>query len=269
MLPNRGPNPKPAGFDAERFFAGVYWHQKWEVFKGVFTPGRNPVQELMAYARVPESLAGKSVLDIGAWNGGFTFECARRGASRVVGFGPEDPDETGFNRIRAALGYTDVEYVRGSVYDLNVSKVGRFDVVLFFGVLYHLRYPLLALDKIYEVCRDWLFLESFVSDHNFVVGPRGESCEMAKLDARLTKTPLWRFFQRDELYEDASNWFGPNMCGVVAGVESAGFAIERQCTWCDRGALSARRGAREFLGMNSYEKGEVVAASVGLHLDEK
>src|SRR5271156_127483 len=81
------PPPKPAGFDPEALFEGVHWHQQWEVFEGVVTPGRNPVSDLMAYADVPQDLSGKTVLDIGAWNGCFSFECIRRGASRVLALG--------------------------------------------------------------------------------------------------------------------------------------------------------------------------------------
>ena len=70
---------------------------------GVFIPGRNPVEDILNYAGVPLDLSGKSVLDIRASNGGLSFECARRGATRVVAFGPDDPDTTGFAKIKQIL----------------------------------------------------------------------------------------------------------------------------------------------------------------------
>ena len=78
-----------------------------------------------------------------AWNGGFTFECVRRGAAHVLAFGPDDSDACGFNKIKKQLGIKNVEHLRGSIYD--ASALATYDIVLFFGVLYHLRYPSLAL----------------------------------------------------------------------------------------------------------------------------
>ena len=109
------PPPKPEDFNPDSFFAGIAWHQRWEMYQGVYTPGRNPVAEFMDRASVPVDLTDRTVLDIGTWNGAFAFECARRGARRVVGFGPEDPEKTGFNKIRSQLGLTNVDYVIGSV----------------------------------------------------------------------------------------------------------------------------------------------------------
>ena len=143
------PEP-PVGFDAERAFAGVHWHQNWEVFRGVTTPGRNNVRRLCDRVQLPADLTGKRVLDIGAWNGGYSFECERRGAGEVIAYSLENPDVTGFNRLKALLG-SRVRYVQGSVYTLSPERMGEFDLILFFGVLYHPRYPLLAMDRIRSV----------------------------------------------------------------------------------------------------------------------
>ena len=260
-----GPPPKPSGFDPEVLFGGVHWHQQWEVYQDVFTPGRNPVCDLMAYAGVPQDLSGKTVLDIGAWNGCFSFECIRRGASRVLGLGPDDPVTSGFFRLKEALGHQNADYVKGSVYDLDKGLIGEFDIVLFFGVLYHLRYPLLALDKIFTVCKERLFAESFVIDNHFLLGVRKNLRQLAEVAPELVETPLWEFFQFDEVNEDGSNWFGPNLCALTAAVESAGFDVTHSSTWGHRAALAATRtGEPQFLTMNSYENDEVVAGSVGL-----
>lgn len=263
------PIPAPAtpdDLDLAQLFAGVHWHQQWEIFAGVLTPGRNPVQDLLAYANVPEDLTGKTVLDIGAWNGCFSAECVRRGASRVVGLGPDDPATAGFDRIKTILGYGNMEYRYGSVYDMNPAELGRFDVVFCFGVLYHLRYPLLALDKIYEVCRDQLFVESFVIDQHFLLGRDHRSCALAETHPELLETPLWQFYPGKELNDDASNWFGPNVTALTDAVASAGFDVTHSQTWGHRAALAAKRGARPFLKGHTYDRVPVIARSVGLSI---
>src|SRR5260370_21805961 len=93
----------PAGFDKDKFFAGVYWHQNWQVFRDVFTPGINPIEKMCADLALPTKLSGKRVLDIGAWNGCLSFECERRGAREVVALGPQDPNVTGFHKLREIL----------------------------------------------------------------------------------------------------------------------------------------------------------------------
>ncbi|HYC21156.1 MAG TPA: DUF1698 domain-containing protein [Candidatus Bathyarchaeia archaeon] len=257
----RRPPAAPAGFNPERLFAGVFWFQRWEIFDGVFTPGGNPIDELCDDLRLPEDLSGKRVLDIGAWNGCLSFECERRGAREVVALGPEDPSRTGFDRIRALLGAERTRYVVGSVYDLDPAELGSFDLVLFCGVLYHLRYPLLGIDNIRRVCRGEVLIETFVSDAQFVLR-RGETLvelPLAKVAPELTAAPLWLFFRRDELSQDASNWFGPNAEAVEQAFDSAGFSTELLATMT-RGTSSRatfralrRDGPPEFLTIGSVE----------------
>jgi tRNA (mo5U34)-methyltransferase len=263
----RRPSPKPAEFDETAFFEGIHWHQRWELFEGVFTPGRNPVAELMDYAAVPHDLTGKTVLDIGPWNGGFSLECARRGASRVLGFGPDNPEQTGFFKLRDLLDFGQVDYMLGSVYDLDTVVHDSFDIVLFFGVIYHLRYPLLALDRIYPATRESVFVESFVCDNHFLAGPERTPANLAGVDARLAETPIWEFFRRDELYGDSSNWFGPNVCALREAMESAGFSVYHTQSWGDRAALAGRKARCEFLDLNTYERHPIVAGSVRLRRD--
>ena len=142
-----------------REFEGIAWYHDWEIFKGVRTPGRRSVSLVCAKARIPRDLSGKRVLDIGAWHGCFSFECERRGASEVVAYSLENPDATGFRRLKALLG-SRVNYVQGSVYGLSPQEIGEFDLILFFGVLYHLRYPLLGIDRIRTVSRGDVLIET-------------------------------------------------------------------------------------------------------------
>jgi tRNA (mo5U34)-methyltransferase len=115
------PRP-PLGFDSRRAFEGVHWYHRWEVFEGIITPGRRPVSMICAKVQLPRDLAGKRVLDVGAWNGCFSFECERRGASEVIAYGLENPDVAGFNRLKELLS-SRVKYVQGSVYTLSPTRL--------------------------------------------------------------------------------------------------------------------------------------------------
>lgn len=226
--------------DWETLFAGIPWHQRWEIAPGVFTPGRNPVDRLCTAVGLPARLAGLRVLDVGAWNGCFSFECERRGAAEVVAYSLEHPDESGFNRLKAHLG-SSVRYVQGSVYDLDPARVGRFDVILFFGVLYHLRYPLLAVDRLRSVARGTVLIETHVVRDRFLLrGRRRLLARVLGLSGLFSQTPIWRQYAAFELHpRDQSNWFGPNPRAVIEAFESGGFAARHLCSWGDRAAFCA------------------------------
>jgi 2-polyprenyl-3-methyl-5-hydroxy-6-metoxy-1,4-benzoquinol methylase len=108
---------------------------------------------------LPKDLRGKRVLDIGAWDGWFSFECERRGADVVAA------DCVAFDSFIEAKNLPDskVEFLNLEVNELSSRRPGRFDIVLFFGVLYHLRHPLPALEKIVELSTDLALVESFTS----------------------------------------------------------------------------------------------------------
>src|SRR5579862_4551790 len=222
----------PAGFDPGKAFAGVYWHQGWEVFEGFSTPGKNPVSLLCSRTQIPAELNGKRVLDVGAWNGCFSFECERRGASEVVAYSLENPDVTGFTRLKEMLG-SRVEYVQGSVYSLSPQALGEFDLILFFGVLYHLRYPLLAIDRLRAVCRGELLIETHtLTSWHLLRSPLWILGVLLNLSVLFRGTPLWRQYKSYELHpEDQSNWFGPNIAAVREAFESAGFSMQYLTSW--------------------------------------
>jgi tRNA (mo5U34)-methyltransferase len=122
--------------------------------------GDYPRCKYQAFAHaIPSDLTGKTVLDIGCNGGFYSLEMKRRGATRVVGV---DHDERYLAQARfaAEISGFDIEFRQMSVYD--VGKLGeKFDVVIFMGVLYHLRHPLLALDLIHEhVTRDLFVFQS-------------------------------------------------------------------------------------------------------------
>jgi tRNA (mo5U34)-methyltransferase len=142
---------------AERVASVEYWYHKIELPDGVVTPGWAPLNT-ESYG-VPDDLSGKRVLDVGAWDGYWTFEALKRGAREVVAIDDfsdflglldeaSRPAWETFDLCRDALGYDDKICTRRemSVYDVTQDELGRFDFIFFFGVLYHLRYPLLAID---------------------------------------------------------------------------------------------------------------------------
>jgi tRNA (mo5U34)-methyltransferase len=185
------------------------------------------------------------VLDIGAWNGCLSLECERRGAGEVLAIGPENPDVSGFKLLCELAGSTRTRYEYGTVYDLDPDKIGRFDIVLFCGVLYHLRYPMLGIDNLRRVCRGELFIETLICDRTLNRELKGAS-----------RLPIWRFYRHDELEGDHSNWFGPNAFAVVQAVESAGFDVQHADAWMlGRGAFRAtvRPGLPEFLAEPTIE----------------
>jgi tRNA (mo5U34)-methyltransferase len=257
----------PANFSPETVFTGICWHQRWEIFRGIYVPGINPVDTLCAAVMLPADLSGKRVLDIGAWNGCFSFECERRGAAEVVAVSLEDPDETGFNRLKRLL-HSRVEYVNTSVYHLSPRELGTFDVILFFGVLYHLRYPLLAIDRIRGVSRGEVFIETHVIDYYpWLRGQLKFLTRLPFIGGALRLTPLWRQYRECELHpQDQSNWFGPNVGAVMEAFESAGFEIAPLRSWGDRASFHARAcPIPPRLRHHTYEALEANTGLVGLN----
>ena len=190
--------------------AALRWYHTIDLGDGVVTKGVDDSPLRLARLSLPASFAGRTVLDIGAWDGFFSFEAERRGASRVVaadyyswhgaGWGTKDA----FRLAREARGSA-VEDVDIDVMDLSPERLGTFDVVLFLGVLYHLRHPLLALERVASVTGDLLVLETVV--------------DMAGI-----KRPAVAFYPDRELNNDPTNWWGPNVPAVEGMLRSVGFA---------------------------------------------
>ncbi len=194
----------------EQVDAVPYWHHTIDLGHGVITPGGGgDTSHGLRRIGLPEDLSGKTVIDIGAWDGFYSFECERRGASRVVAadlYVWRQPEfgKTGFEVARRALG-SGVEDREIDVFDISPATVGTFDVVLFLGVLYHLRDPYGGLAHAASVARDLLIVETHV---DFLDQPR----------------PAVAFYPRAELAGDATNWCGPNVPALVAMLGTLGFS---------------------------------------------
>lgn len=202
-------------------FLGDYPAVKWKKFEHA----------------VPKDLSGKSVLDIGCNAGFYSVEMKKRGADSVLGI---DTDEAYLNQARFAssvLGF-DIEFSRMSVYD--VAKLGRkFDLVMFMGVLYHLRHPLLALDLIHEhAASDILVFQSMLrgnagTDDLLDDYPFGETAVFNR-----PSFPKLHFVEKS-YSNDWTNWWLPNKACAEAMLRSAGFEItdnpEDEVFICKRG----------------------------------
>jgi tRNA (mo5U34)-methyltransferase len=176
---------------------------------------------------LPKDLTGKSVLDIGCNAGFYSIEMKRRGAGRVLGI---DSDERYLAQARLAtevLGFNDIEFAKLDVYD--VGAIGAaFDVVIFMGVLYHLRHPLLALDLIREhVARDLLLFQSMQRGSNYVL-KLDDDYEFAEQSIFFESSyPKLHFIER-QYSHDWTNWWVPNRACTEAMLRSAGFSIEER-----------------------------------------
>jgi tRNA (mo5U34)-methyltransferase len=231
------------------------WHQRFELAPGIFSPGSNDVDWLLHTAGVPGDLAGASVLDIGTTNGGAAFTLERRGAARVLATDIVDPMHFGFDAIRDVLG-SKVEFRQLSVYELSRVLKEQFDFVIFWGVLYHLRHPLLALDNVRALTARTAYVETAVSDAELP-----GSVELA----------LARFYRRDELGADSSNWFAPTVRCLLDWCRSCGLEPDAVSSWPTDAPTramvrtSAVPGPPEYQQL-SYER-PLLSSVAGLGLD--
>jgi tRNA (mo5U34)-methyltransferase len=214
----------------KRVAAFPYWYHRIELPGGVTTPGWAPISA-DAY-RIPEDLTGKRVLDIGAWDGYWTFEALTRGAEQVVAIDDfsdfvgqlKEKDRKAwdnFDLCREALGYDEDKCQRHemSIYDLKPETFGSFDIVFCFGVLYHLRWPMYAVDKISDICTGELFMESAVAD-DF-------SAYRGGLGKGFGNEMVAEFYPNDEYGKNETNWWAPTLRCLGSMVKASGFETVR------------------------------------------
>lgn len=173
-------------------------------------------------AHLPQDLSGASVLDIGCNGGFYSIEMKRRGAARVVGI---DVDDRYLNQARFAaetLGL-EIEFRKESVY--NVDQIsGQFDYVFFMGVLYHLRYPLYALDKVVQKVGGKLIFQTMIRgsetthcwDENYHFWNKKifEDADFPRM-----------YFIEQRYADDPTNWWIPNAGAAEGMLRSSGLEI--------------------------------------------
>jgi tRNA (mo5U34)-methyltransferase len=217
-----------------------WWYHAYEILPGVATPGICRYKpELLDHPEVRD-LTGLRALDIGAWDGPYTLELARREAA-VTAFDIQPAAHSGFDAMRRVNGL-DVPHICANVYHLNPAEHGIFDLVTFFGVYYHLKNPLAALANINAVLPvgGLLLVEGAVLEG----APLADAAWAGRkaLVAGMADIPLACYVKGT--YEgDWSNWWVPNLACLRDWVESSGFEIIRSGTIEDsrRGVLAARK----------------------------
>lgn len=222
--------------------AALGWHHSIDLGRGIVTPG-------LSGKRLPKSVfpsfSGRSVLDIGAWDGLYSFMAERAGASRIVAldhyawgvdiharqqywdechrngllpdqglderefFRPDLPGRRPFDLAREALD-SKVEPVVADFMTMDVEALGQFDVVLYLGVLYHMREPLTALTRLRKVTAEVAVIETVglsVPGHRDI--------------------PLLRFYPGNELNADFGNWFTISETALHGLCRAAGFSASK------------------------------------------
>jgi len=227
----------------ERIAAIPYWYHTIELPGGIVTPGWSPL--CADRYSIPDDMTGLRVLDIGAWDGYWTWEALKRGAAEVVAIDDfsdrlgSDVDRSGkwatFDLCREAFGFDaqgdptkdigvydnaerqGVRRAEMSVYDISEETIGRFDVVFCFGTLYHLKHPLLALEKIAAVCDGSIYIESAVADDYSPY--RG-----GLANGYAQNEHVMEFYPRNEYGGNAGNWWVPTLQCMGDMLATVGFA---------------------------------------------
>lgn len=221
-----------------------FWWHSIDLGNGIITPGHKTpeihARELKSF-ELP-GLQGKDVLDVGAWDGFYSFECERRGASRIVAldhyvwsikmpklgaymkdcrergavpelydtlpgvWDPENlPGKAGFDVAQEVLN-SSVEALVADFMEDDLKTIGQFDLVLFLGVLYHLQNPFLALQRLASVTRELAVIET------------------AAIELRQHRDlAICEFYETDELAGEISNWWAPNEKALLGMCRAAGF----------------------------------------------
>ena len=203
----------------ERVGAEPYWFLRMDLGDGVVTPGwSNPARDKLPYSGLPKDMTGFRVLDVGCAEGFFSFEAERRGAAEVVAVDYDPECIKRFKLCADALGSKVTHPQVLSVYSLDPAILGTFDLVMFFGLLYHLEYPLLGIEKVAAMTTGTLLVQSFTLE-----------------TASLTDQSLARFRvhgvtsgPKDNLIHDPTVFWEPNAACIRDMLDHVGLVhIER------------------------------------------
>jgi tRNA (mo5U34)-methyltransferase len=226
----------------------IKWFHTMDLGHGVLTDGIYDPARTLGRLSLPARLDGLRVLDVGAWDGFYSFEMERRGATVLAtdsyswngdGWGTKD----GFVLAREALGSA-VRDVDIDPTELTPEAVGgTHDIVLFLGVLYHLRNPMLVLDRLRTVTSGVLVVET----------------EMSML---LNRRAAVEFYPGTELNDDPTNWWAPNVAAMKGMLRAAGFGtvtvvwrrtfLARAAKWVSRLARPPRLSMHAALSTDRF-----------------
>jgi tRNA (mo5U34)-methyltransferase len=172
---------------------------------------------------IPQDLSGATVLDIGCNGGFYSLQMKQRGASRVLGIDICDRYLEQARLASRTLGL-EIELEKRSVYEVD-QIAGQFDLVLFMGVLYHLRYPLYALDKVVTKVGGRLLFQTMIRGCGEV---KDWAADYDFWRKDIFEDPSWpqMYFVEQNYCGDYTNWWIPNRAAAEAMLRSCGLEIE-------------------------------------------
>lgn len=215
------------------------WFHKIEIAPGIVTPGVQNSVEVLSKIQLPTDLSGLRVLDIGARDGFYSFECEKRGAAEVIAVDYSSPSITGFNVAKKLLD-SKVEWVTANAYNIDSLDLGKFDLILFLGVIYHLRNPYLAIDKIHDALNlgGKVIVESHIIDGGFV-DKSGNWINLTDIDESLTDLSVAQIYKIGQLVNDPTSAWAPSLNTLIGMFENSGFIVESSWKHHFRGGLTA------------------------------
>lgn len=222
------------------------WRHTIEVAPGITTPG-GPTHRVLRRIGLPTDLAGKSVLDIGCSDGFFAFECEKRGAARVVAIDDwSSPFVDGPEGLRTAhaILHSKVEVRNMDLQTLDPGELGEFDVVLCLGVLYHLRFPFLGMERLAQLTRGVLHVETEVSES-------------------IINRPVLTFIEGLYRGRDITTWWVPSISCVQQMARAAGFQrVETVKIYDTRAVFRCHKDSEALVQeICSYPSEEIAAAA--------
>lgn len=248
--------------EAEEIEALGPWFHNLHLPDGVQT---NPAHELGDFPAfkwrqiadfVPADLQGWRALDIGCNAGFYTFELAKRGADVVaIDLNPHYLQQAKWAAQRFALMHK-IEFRQMQVYDLaHVDE--QFDLVLFMGVFYHLRYPLLGLDIVAQKVRRLLIFQTLLMDGD---GIFEQTTGRTLAERAVLSAPGWPklAFLEHDFASDPTNWWAANRAGAAALLRSSGLYIETQP---EREIFICRPNELQRASTQTWNRAELLAAT--------
>jgi len=203
-----------------------HWYHVFEFAPGVVTPGTGNSPGLLAQLKLPQDMSGMRVLDLGARDGFFSFECERRGAAEVVPVDYVNLERTGFSVAKQILG-SRLDLIHENIYNLTPEEYGQFDIVLMLGLLYHLPDPMRALDIVFRLLKPQgrLLLETVIIDD--------------ELPRQIASRPFMLFYPKATKNGDHTNYWGLTESCVLALLEENNFRVTSKSRNGERGIFAA------------------------------
>jgi len=203
--------PKSPPAELYRLSQKVRWWHSVPLGDGFVTHGTKsvPLPQELAKWKFPADLTGKTVLDIGANDGGYSVAALQRGASQVLAI---DANLTDGMRFLLEHEVHPFEFRQMDLFSDEFLQLPPFDFVIFAGVLYHVLDPVEALRRVRRVTRGTALIETHI-------------------DERVKHLPCMAFYEKNELNNDATNWWGPNRLCLDAMLRTVGFNVSLIASW--------------------------------------